>query len=324
VEVCKPMAPPKLLLVDPMATLHLPVLLGPPRPNVAMPDAGRFDRKHEVEGKLSAVIALQLADPEGERPLELDQERQAGALVKPSVEAQDPKARAVVQGRVLERPASRNLHELNVHLDAFARLRLLEELHLPGDPLPRPPKTRDAEIAKNALDRAHGNADVVNAAKPELSPGGAVGEFPARLADRLDDRRGHAAAPTTGITRDEPLEAPLAPPHAPAPNRPHADPESACGRCRPMEPCEVEHHQSLSYSPPVLHPHLHIAQSNHRSPPLRQLGCPSKQRRSISGRYFSLLSPDLTLSTLRPKISPVTARTSAAAGRPREREAMQP
>src|SRR5205823_6539202 len=134
VEVCKPMAPPKLLLVDPMATLHLPVLLGPPRPNVAMPDAGRFDRKHEVEGKLSAVIALQLADPEGERPLELDQERQAGALVKPSVEAQDPKARAVVQGRVLERPASRNLHELNVHLDAFAGLRLLEELHLPGDP----------------------------------------------------------------------------------------------------------------------------------------------------------------------------------------------
>src|SRR5207244_3340956 len=47
VEVCKPMASPKLLLVDPMAALHLPVLLGPPRPNVAMPDAGRFDRKDE-------------------------------------------------------------------------------------------------------------------------------------------------------------------------------------------------------------------------------------------------------------------------------------
>src|SRR5437867_1792607 len=222
----------------------------------------------------------------GKRPLELDQERQAGALMKPWVEAQDPKASAVVQGRVPERPASRNFHKLNVHLDAFAGLRLLEELHLPGDPLSRPPKTRDAEIAKNALDRAHGNADVVNAAKPELGPGGAVGEFPARLADQLDDPRGHAAATTTGITRDEPLEAPLAPPHAPAPNRPHADPESACGRCRPVEPCEVEHYQSLSYSPPVLHPHLHIAQSNHRSPPLRQLGCPSKQRRSISGRYF--------------------------------------
>src|SRR5436309_7243091 len=165
----------------------------------------------------------------GKRPLELDQERQAGALMKPWVEAQDPKASAVVQGRVLERPASRNLHELNVHLDAFAGLRLLEELHLPGDPLSRPPKTRDAEIAKNALDRAHGDADVVNAAKPELGSGGAVGEFPARLADQLDDPRGHAAAPTTGITRDEPLEAPLAPP----------------------------------------------------------LGCPSKQRRSISGRYFT-------------------------------------
>src|SRR5205814_4631695 len=108
VEVCKPVASPKLLLVDPMATLHLPVLLGPPRPNVAMPDAGRFDRKHEVERKLSAVVALQLADPEGKRPLELDQKRQAGASVKPSVEAQDPKASAVVQGRGLERPASRN------------------------------------------------------------------------------------------------------------------------------------------------------------------------------------------------------------------------
>ena len=97
--------------------------------------------------------------------------------MKPWVEAQDPKASAVVQGRVPERPASRNLHELNVHLDAFAGLRLLEELHLPGDPLPRPPKTRDAEIAKNALDRAHGDADVVNAAKPELGSGGAVGEL---------------------------------------------------------------------------------------------------------------------------------------------------
>src|SRR5881628_3553412 len=123
VEVCKPMASPKLLLVDPMAALHLPVLLGPPRPNVAMPDAGRFDRKDEIERKLSAVVALQLADPEGERPLELDQERQAGALMKPWVEAQDPKASAVVQGRVLDRPASRSFHKLNVHLDAFARLR---------------------------------------------------------------------------------------------------------------------------------------------------------------------------------------------------------
>src|SRR5881628_1325355 len=56
VEVCKPMASPKLLLVDPMAALHLPVLLGPPRPNVAMPDAGRFDRKDEIERKLSAVV----------------------------------------------------------------------------------------------------------------------------------------------------------------------------------------------------------------------------------------------------------------------------
>src|SRR5436309_8175145 len=229
VEVCKPMASPKLLLVDPMAALHLPVLLGPPRPNVAMPDAGRFDRKDEIERKLSAVVALQLADPEGERPLELDQERQAGALMKAWVEAQHPKASPVVQGRVLERPASRNFHILNVHLDAVAGLRLLEELHLPGDPLSRPPKPRDAEIAKNALDRAHGDADVVNAAKPELGSGGAVGELPARLADQLDDPRGHAAATATGIPRDEPLEAPLAPP----------------------------------------------------------LGCPSKQRRSISGRYFT-------------------------------------
>jgi len=134
----------------------------------------------------------------GKRPLELDQERQAGALMKPWVEAQDPKASAVVQGRVPERPASRNLHELNVHLDAFAGLRLLEELHLPGDPLSRPPKTRDAEIAKNALDRAHGDADVVNAAKPELGSGGAVGELRAwpinsmtRGVTRRPRRRGY-------------------------------------------------------------------------------------------------------------------------------------
>ena len=63
-----------------------------------MPDARRLHRQHEVERELPAVVALQFTDPEGERSLELGQEYHAGALVQPSVQPQDPKARAVVQG----------------------------------------------------------------------------------------------------------------------------------------------------------------------------------------------------------------------------------
>src|SRR5947208_6258721 len=90
------MASPELFLVDAMATLHLPVLLGPPWPNKAMPDTSRLDCEHKVEGKPSAVVALQLADPEGKRALELGQERQAGVLVQSPVQSQDPQARTVL------------------------------------------------------------------------------------------------------------------------------------------------------------------------------------------------------------------------------------
>ena len=229
VEVHKAMASPELFLVDAMAAFHLAVLLRTPRPDEAMPDPRGLDREHEVEWELPAVVALQFADPEGQRPLELAQERHAGALVQPPVETQNPKAGAVVQGGVLERSAARDFHELNVHLDAFARLRLLEELQLPGQPLPRPPQVRKTQIPKNALDRAHRDSHIVPAPQSELRARRAVAMLPAGLPDQLDDPGAHPAPPATGIPRDEALEAPLSPPHPPAPNRPHRHPN----RCAP-------------------------------------------------------------------------------------------
>ena len=78
------------------------------------------------------VVAPEFSDPDGKRAVELAQKRQARALVQPAIEPQDTKPRAVIEGGVLKGPAAGDLHEFHVDLNAFARLRLLEQLHLPG------------------------------------------------------------------------------------------------------------------------------------------------------------------------------------------------
>src|SRR6202007_686223 len=85
----------------------------------------------------------------------------------------------------------------------------------------------------------------------------------------------------------ETLHRPLAPPHPPAPDRPDTDAEPVACRRRTLEPCEVNHHQSLPDPPSVLKPDLHIAQFDHSTLLLGQLDCPSKQERSILSRYFT-------------------------------------
>src|SRR2546430_16568114 len=89
-----------------------------------MPGARRLEGQHKREWKLAAVVALQLADPERQRRRELAEERQARVLVKASVEAQLPEAGAVIERRVLKRPATGDFDKLHVDLDALAGLGL--------------------------------------------------------------------------------------------------------------------------------------------------------------------------------------------------------
>jgi hypothetical protein len=86
------------------------------------------------------VVALQPREGERERPPELGEEGEARAVMQTPVELQDPKARTVVQGGVLKRPAARDLHVLHVDLNRLARFRLLEQLHLAGFPLAGAPR----------------------------------------------------------------------------------------------------------------------------------------------------------------------------------------
>jgi hypothetical protein len=52
VEVGELVAPPRLLMVDPVTALDLPVLLRAPRPDVAVPDPERLYGQGESEGNL--------------------------------------------------------------------------------------------------------------------------------------------------------------------------------------------------------------------------------------------------------------------------------
>src|SRR6266581_8111053 len=139
-------------------------------------------------------------------------------------------------GRCTERPAPRDLDELDVHLNALARLRLLKQLHLPRHPLARPPQPRQAQIAKDALDRLHGHPDVVDPPKPQLRARSTVGELPACLSDQLDHARTEASSASPRIPGDQALKPTGTPPRSPAPNRPDAHTESARRRRRTVKP----------------------------------------------------------------------------------------
>jgi hypothetical protein len=209
------------------------------------------------------VVAPEFSDPDGKRAVELAQKRQARALVQPAIEPPDTKPRAVIEGGVLKGPAAGDLHEFHVDLNAFARLRLLEQLHLPGDPLRGAAQAGQADISEDPLDRAHRHAHLVDPAQPQLGALRPVCQVSARLANELDDSGRNAAAAAPGIAWYQPLHGVLPPPHPPAPNRPGTDPASSRGRRGAMESREVQHHEPLSHPPPVLRPDLHIAESNH-------------------------------------------------------------
>ena len=65
-EALELVAAPELLVVDPMAPLDFPVLLGPLWSHKAMVDARGLRREREGQGEILVVIALKASDDEGE------------------------------------------------------------------------------------------------------------------------------------------------------------------------------------------------------------------------------------------------------------------
>src|SRR4029077_14704286 len=80
-EAAEGLATPELFPVDPVAAFDLAVLLGAPRPDVAMRDPGFLDGEREGQGKCVPVVGLHLAEGEREGGLDLPEERDAGAVV---------------------------------------------------------------------------------------------------------------------------------------------------------------------------------------------------------------------------------------------------
>ena len=126
------LASPELLVIDPVTAFHLSVLLRPSRADVAMADPRRLHGQRELERKLPPVVALEAPNGKGKGAPELGQEGQAGPVVQPTVQPQDAEPRAIIQGRVLERPLPRNLDELDVDLDGLPGLGLSNSLSCRG------------------------------------------------------------------------------------------------------------------------------------------------------------------------------------------------
>src|SRR5437870_563879 len=143
--------------------------------------------------------------------------------MQPPVETQHAEARTVVQRGVLKGPAPRDLHVLHVDLNGLARLRLLEQLHLAGFPLSRAPQSRQADVTKDPLNRAHGQPGSMHTLQPEPRTASPVAQLLASLADQLDGCGGHPPLPVPGIGRHPPLDASATPAFSPPANRPSTD-----------------------------------------------------------------------------------------------------
>jgi len=74
---------------------------------------------------------------------------------------------------------ARDLHELHVDLDAFARFRFLKEFHLPRYPLGGTPQARGLEISTGSLDPAGDLASLPSKVhNPRRYPPAAVPRIP--------------------------------------------------------------------------------------------------------------------------------------------------
>src|SRR5713226_2736757 len=133
----------------------------------------------------------------------------------------------------------------------------------------------------------------MHALQPEPRARRPVAELLAGVADQLDGRGRDPPRPVPRIGRHQLLDATATPALPPPPNRPGTDSIVPPSGRWPVLPCISQHQQAIPHPRPILRPHLHIAELDHWPPlgldSLDRPGCPSKQRRSILTRYFSLI-----------------------------------
>ena len=80
----------------------------------------------------------------------------------------------------------------------LAGLRLLEQFQLSRRAFPCTTQIGQAQRPKDALDRAHGEPDLMHPQKPQPRPGGPVAQRLARVADVPEDLRAQLGRPLPG------------------------------------------------------------------------------------------------------------------------------
>ena len=100
--------------------------------NSGSASSGKGEGKGERE--LGAVVHLDFSNGKREHLPDRGQEVETGAVILAGIEAQDPIARAVIQGGILRTFLPRHLHLLHIDLDTLTRLFLAEEDRRPGAP----------------------------------------------------------------------------------------------------------------------------------------------------------------------------------------------
>ena len=143
---------------------------------------------------------------------------------------------------------------------------LLEQLHLAGFPLAGPPQAGQSEVAKHALNRAHGQPHAVHALQPEPRTSSPIAEVLTGLANQLDGRGGHPPRPVSRIGRHQSLNAPALPPLPPPPNRPSTEPVVATRGTWPVRLRVLQNEQAIAHPRPILRPNLHVAELDHEPP----------------------------------------------------------
>jgi len=194
---------PEFVVVNAVAAFHLSVLFRAARPDVTMADAAPLYGEDKGERKLRAVVGLDLLDRERERASDLGDEIETGPDVEPAVKTEHSQTGAVVQRRVLVRPGSPHLDELDVDLDRFAGGGFLEQLQLPGPTSAFGPLwPGQAEIIADPRDGAGRNLHLMHAPQPQARAAGAPAKLTSCVGDELDHGVWDPAAPALGIAGD--------------------------------------------------------------------------------------------------------------------------
>src|SRR5215472_4689990 len=217
-EVVAVVARPELLVVDAMTAFHLAVLLRSSGLDVAHSDAELLAGEREDQRELRAVVDLDPPDRKRQFLLHVVQERQAGPLILPTIQPQDPDPRAVVNGGVLKPREPSALHHFHVDLDRVTWLIFLKQLQLPRSSPRGLGQVRQAQVSKHPLNGPGRHADLVDSIEPDPCATRAESVLCSGLLDQADDAVIEAPSPPPrGIPGQQSrltCDAPAIAPHA--------------------------------------------------------------------------------------------------------------